>query len=241
MFGFKKNLLFILCFGLFFIVAQSAYSNTSNNFHCVKDGKTCDFINLGRNYVAQNGDACLRKTANMSTEEYIRMINDFHSKYCKPNPAKLKKYSCSSDSGEVSVYMQEGRVVAVADYSFLSTERLQSYYAPDKCTEIEIEEDAEAPIEQSNQNDKLNDTQNYSQDDSNQFESVNNTILQSVREEIAPLDEKINYLQKEIETLKNENNALKQYYQYIFIILVIVLVISLAAIYKSNQNPDKRL
>lgn len=237
MFSLKRNFILILFFSLLFIGTQSAYSNTPVNYHCIKDGKTCDFIVIGK-YMAQNGDACIKRTENMSQEEYIKIRKDFDSKYCQPNTEKLKKYNCDSDSGKVPVYMQQGRVVAVAEYSFLSTERLQSYYDPNKCTEVTMDDNNDGtPQEPDNQNGDFNNNQN----ETSQSESINNMISQTIKDEMAPLDEKITSLQNEIETLKNENNSFKQNFQYLFVIIAIAFIMALIALFKANQNPYHRL
>ncbi|MBQ9245475.1 hypothetical protein IJ182_04315 [bacterium] len=240
MFIFKRNLIYISFFSLMFLTVQRAYSYVSNFhdgyikygiYHCVKDGRTCDLERYEGHYSMQ-GDACPLFDAKRSFEENDKnSIEFFNSKYCQYTPTNVKKYRCKNGHSYTTVFTKDGQVISAGNEKNKESEYLQKFYNPNNCTEEVMMGDNPDPYKTTTTNNN----------------EINTTRL-LIKEETEPIYNEINFLKEEIESLykeirflKNENNSQKICLQYLFIILVIVFMVALRALFKSNNNPDNKL
>ena len=257
---FKKNLLFVLLFGLILGNIPSAYSIADlyngrvkyGTYHCVKDGETCDF-ERHEGSSTSSGRACPEHISGEDYKAYNQKMADFlSSPYCQFTPTRVKKYECRYDVGYATVYMENGKVKSASFDPNMPKRDLQTFYEPDKCVEKPMEGDnGEPPLVRNNrQNSPGNNLSNNNLPNADSFNNnniyyhqslVEYTIEQSVKKETAPINEKIASLQKETDSLKKQVHSLEQYLQYLIAFLVVIFIISLIALIKSNNNPYNRL
>ena len=240
----KNKFLLILLFCLIFGNLQSAYSNAASlydgrvkfgTYNCSKDGETCHF-EVYENHGSYSGGACPKRIKGENYKAEAARIADFlNSEYCSYTSTKIKKYKCSYDVGSATIYVEDGKVKS-ADYGFDPTpERIgQLLYEPDKCTEVPMNEPS---FETNDSSD--NAVSNVSNNNEN---LIRNIVEQSVKKETEALNEKITSLQNETDILKKKMHLAEQNFNYLFILLIIIFIISLIALFKSNNNnPYRRL
>lgn len=236
----------------------------NGSYHCIKDGATCDFERQEGGSLSW-GSACPQYNKNLSQEENNKIMADFlNSKYCKYNQSAtkntssvIKKYNCNYDDGYATVFRQGEKVIVVNNPNNLKRAKLEDFYEPDKCTEGKLESDSYKPNATVN---TVNSGSDYTPNNNNnvppndtsyqkkQAELIKNTIGKSVQEEtdilnkeITSLKEENQKLKKEITALKDKINIMEQYIYYLVIFLAITFVLTLAAFFKSNNNPYHRL
>lgn len=109
---------------------------------------------------------------------------------------------------------------------------------------------------QNNPNNNYTPNNNYAQNNNYNYESVkqyqktlvNDEVKKSIKEEkkyfeskIFSLQAEVNTLKKDVKTLKNQNSEYERYFLYMIISLVIVFILTIMALFKSNRNPYDRL
>ena len=91
---------------------------------------------------------------------------------------------------------------------------------------------------------------NYNYEAVKQYQKtlVNDEVKKSIKEEkkyfeskIFSLQAEVNTLKKDVKTLKNQNSEYERYFLYMIISLVIVFILTIMALFKSNRNPYDRL
>ena len=264
----KKNLLYILLFSFLFITVQSAYSYVADaywgrvkygTYNCIKDGKTCEFERY-ESSSTMHGEACpnfYRSTVPYEVQK--KVIADFlNSEYCKFTPTKVKKYKCRYRDGSADVYLKDGRVISASHSTMTPRTNLQDFYDSNKCTETQMEGDnGEPPLKSGSRNknsnytpsqnnnsinytpQNMNNDPNYKYYDKYQTDLINDKIEQSLTSKMIPVNDDINFLKNKIKSLEEKINQQEQYFQYLLISVAVILVISLVALYKSN-NPFNR-
>lgn len=271
MFRLKKNLVYILLFSLLCIIIPSANSYVADlyngrvkygSYHCVKNGETCDFERY-ESSSSMSGKACPPLDKNMTMEVRSKIEADFlNSKYCSFTPTKVKKYNCKYDDGSATVFIKEGKVISASHSPQLRRPNMQDLYIPNKCTEEKMQGDnGEPPVQEIirnrnnpfDKNSKYTTHENYMVSNYNsyykyQMDFVKDTVKQSVTKETETYNKKIKSLQKEVESLKTEINTLKnqsdsheQYLNFQTIFLIVIFIIELIALIRSNRNPYNRL
>lgn len=253
----KKNLLYILLFGFLCITVQSVYSAAPDlyngrvkygTYHCVRNGGTCDYERYD-NGEKFTGNVCPSFDKDIPFEEQNKKIADFlNSRYCNYTPSTIKKYKCKYNDGSATVYMQEGTIIAVKNSTSIERAQNQNFFDPNRCTEIKMEGDNSEPSPDTPNNNNVN---NASQDENNnsdyisgnevQIELAENEAEGSAVDRIPSLNNEITSLRNEVEELKKQIKSQEQSLNIMYIFLAILFIIILIYIFKSNNDPYKRL
>ena len=244
--------LFSILFICSIAVVQNAYSYHYDEYkgrvkygtyHCVKDGKTCDFERI-EGSASYGGDACphFEVKENISKDKFIeerdkfneQMADFLNSEYCTFTPSNVKKYVCNYDIGYATIYLKNGKVVSASYPNNMPERNLQDLYEPDKCKETEMEGDSgEPPLKQ---NDNLNqDTDN----NVNIYKNYENNSYQGKENNDTQFEKDFSKFQERRKSHKAFMKKMKRYEFYLSIL--VLLVVFLLSLCRKDDNPYHKL